>query len=158
MRDFETMIFNQINRFDDAEHEALMGVWWSGVLLKQQSRRFFKGHAATELQFNAMMALKYADAPFSQQDLSERLLVDKSNLTGLVDSLEKLGFVKRCKVRGDRRFYHLKLTDDGLAFLDKVEKPYRKLVHKIMSVFTPDELRHLTESMVRLQQGMEEMK
>lgn len=149
------MIFNEINRFDDPEHEALMGVWWSGILLKQQSRRFFKGRAATESQFNVMMTLKYAERPLSQQDLSERLLVDKSNLTGLIDSLEKQGFVRRHKVPDNRRSYRLELTESGLAFLGEVENSYRALVHRIMSVFSAEEMRRLTEYMVRLQSGLD---
>ena len=149
------MIFNQVNHFDDAEHEALMGIWWSGILLKQQARRFFKNHVASESQFNVMMALKYAGKPLSQQDLSERLLVDKSNLTGLIDSLEKLDFVKRCNVPNDRRLYRLELTAQGAAFLNEVETPYRELVKKIMSVFNADDLKQLTGYMVRLQVGLE---
>ena len=149
------MVFNQKNHFDDVEHEALMGIWWSGVLLKQLSRKFFKARIVSESQFNVMMALKYAEEPLSQQELRERLLVDKSNLTGLIDALEKLGFVKRRKVRGDRRYYHLKLTDDGLKSLDKLEGPYRELVHEIMSVFNRKEMKQLTSFMERLQAGLE---
>jgi len=149
------MIFNQNNRFDDPVHETLMGIWFSGVKLKQYARRFFKDYAVNESQFNVMMTLKYADKPMSQQDLSERLLVDKSNLTGLIDSLEKLKFVKRRSVPGDRRFYRLELTADGSAFMDTVEPAYRQTVHSAMSVFTSDEMQLLTDYMARLQQKLE---
>ncbi len=152
------MGFNKVNHFDDSLHEALMSVWWSGILLKRQARRFFRDRIASESQFNVMMLLKYAEKPLSQQNLSERLLVDKSNLTGLIDSLEKLGFVKRRKSPDDRRFYRLTLTGKGAAFLNEVEGPYRELVHKIMSVYSPSEMEHLTELMVRLQSGLEDAK
>lgn len=152
------MVFNEINSFDDVEHEALMGIWWTGVLLKQQSKRFFKERGVTESQFNAMMALKYAEKPLSQQDLSDRLLVDKSNMTALVDSLEKQKLVKRCKERSDRRFYRVKLTSDGMSLLNEIEKPYRELVHRIMSVFSQEEMKAITEKMVRVQRNMESSK
>ena len=149
------MIFNEVNQFKDAQHEALMGLWWSGVLLKQQARTFFRDHIVSESQFNVMMALRYAEKPLSQQELSIRLLVDKSNLTGLIDSLEKLDFVKRCKVPDDRRSYQLELTKPGADFLNRVETSYRELVERIMSVFDADELRQITDYMVRLQAGLE---
>lgn len=150
------MIFNQINHFDDEEHETLMGVWWAGTLLKQKARRFFKKHPVSDSQFNALMILKYAETPLTQQDLSGRLLVDKSNVTSLVDGLEKLGFVIREKVPGDRRFYRLTITQEGLDFLDIVELDYRNLIHRLMSVFSAEEMKQLTEYMVRLQTGLEQ--
>ena len=152
------MIFNQVNNFDDREHEALMGIWSTGILLKQQSRRFFKDYVVSESQFNVIMTLKYAEKPLSQQALSERLLVDKSNLTGLVDGLEKLGFVKRRNVPNDRRLYRLELTEKGTSFLDEVEPSYRKLVKKIMSVYSADDLKQITAYMVRLQEGLDDNK
>ncbi len=150
------MVFNELNHFDDKEHETLMGIWWSGVLLKQRSRRFFRQYPVSDSQFNALMLLKYADRPFTQQDLSERMLVDKSNITILIDELEKLGFVRRSKIPGDRRFYHLEITGDGVAFFDSVEQEYRALIHDAMSIFTPEELAEITRYMVRLQAGLEE--
>ena len=152
------MPFNSVNRFEDAEHEALMGVWWSGVLLRQIARRFFRDQTVAESQFNVLMALRYAERALSQQDLSERLLVDKSNLTGLIDGLMKRGFVRRFREKRDRRFYRLKLTGEGAEFLEKLEPAYLELVHGIMNEFTPEERTRLTEYMVRLQRRMEQWK
>ncbi len=149
------MIFNSDNRFEDKEHEALMGLWWSGVLLKRESKKFFKGRAFSESQFNVLMSLKYADRDLSQQDLSRRLLVDKSNLTDLIDTLEELDFVRRRKEPQDRRFHRLELTEKGRMFLQGIEPAYWELVHRIMSVFREDEICRITEYMVRLQEGLE---
>lgn len=150
------MIFNQINRFDDPEHEAMMGVWWSGILLKQQAKRFFRIHPVSDSQFNAMMTLKYAEKELSQQELSERLLVDKSNMTSMIDGLEKLGFVVRNQLPGDRRFYRILLTESGAAFLDGIEKDYRALIHRLLAHFSPDEMKQLTQFMVRMQTNLDQ--
>ena len=58
----------------------------------------------------------------------------------------------------DRRFYRLKLTDEGVALLAELEPGYLELVHGIMEVFTPEERTRLTEYMVRLQSSMEQWK
>lgn len=149
------MVFNETQPFDDKEHEAFIGLWYTGVMLKRRSRQFFRNHPVNDSGFNALMALKYAEKPLSQQDLSLRLLVDKSNITAVVDALEKLGYVKRAKMPGDRRFYRLKITPAALAFLDTVEKDYRAEVHRIMSCFSPAEVAAITAFMVRVQKGME---
>jgi len=92
----------------------------------------------------------------SQQELSERLLVDKSNMTSMIDGLEKLGFVTRNQLPGDRRFYRLLLTESGAAFLDGIEKDYRALIHRILARFSPDEMKQLTQFMVRMQTNLKE--
>ena len=151
------LVFNQINKFTDVEHEALMGIWWSGALLKQCARRFLKKHTSTEAQFNILMSLKYAEKPLSQQELSDRIFVDKSNLTVLIDSLESLGFVTRSRVKEDRRAYHLHLTEQGMEFITNIEKPYRELIHNILAGFSEDEMRQRIGYMVRIQQAMEKL-
>jgi len=147
-------IFNQLNHFDDKRHEAVMGVWWSGLRLKQMSRNFFRGSVISEMQFNVLMALKYAEKPLSQQALSDRLLVDKSNLTGMIDELEKLEYMERRPVPGDRRRYQLKLTRKGTAVLNTVEPAYRELIARLTSDFSDEEIDKLTELMVRFQAMM----
>lgn len=151
------MVFNEINRFDDTEHETMMGIWWSGILLKQVARKFFKDTPVSDSQFNALMVLKYAEKKLSQQELSERLLVDKSNVTVIADGLEKIGFAKRKKLPGDRRFYQLVLTPAGAEFLDKIETEYRQLIHEMLSDFSEKEMKQLTGYMVRLQRRVSQL-
>jgi len=150
------MIFNQIISFDDKEHETLIGIWWSGLMLKQQARKFFKHYTVSETQFNVLMVLKYASGPLTQQQLSERLLVDNSNLTGLIERMEKTGFVEKKKDSRDYRCYCITLSQSGKDFLNEVEGPYREFVHKIMSVFNDKEKSRLIENMVRLQRELGE--
>jgi DNA-binding MarR family transcriptional regulator len=45
--------------------------------------------------------------------LSERLKVTSSNLTGVVDRLERKGLVKRFRSQEDRRVQHIEMTPAG---------------------------------------------
>ena len=146
--------YNQTVRFDDKEHEALMGVWWTGILLKKQAKHFFSDFLSSEVQFNIMMVLKYAEQPLTQNEIGERLLVDKSNITGMLDRMEKSGLLRRVSVPGDRRCYNVQLTAAGLDILEKVEGPYRDYIKDLMAIFQPEELDHLAEYMVRMQQAI----
>ena len=151
-----TLHFNRDIEFDDLDHEALMGVWWTGVLLKKQARRFFRETLASEAQFNIMLLLKYAEAPLTQNELSDKLLVDKSNVTGLVNRMAAAGLLRRVQVPNDRRAYHLKLTSAGLKLLNQVEQPYREEIARIMHVFSFEEMQMLNRLMQRLQKSLEE--
>ena len=49
-------------------------------LMKRLARRFFRSTDLSEAEFNLLVVLRHADTDLSQRDLSERLLVDKSNV------------------------------------------------------------------------------
>ena len=147
--------YNEVNRFANPSHEALMGVWWSGLMLKRTARAFFRAHAVSDTQFNALLVLKVAGRPLTQRELGERLLVDKSDLTGVIDRMEKAGLVARHAVKGDRRCNAVALTDAGRAALAAAESDYITLVTRVMSAFTADETAMLTKLMVRLHDALD---
>ena len=149
------MHYNEINTFANPAHEALMGVWWSGLTLKKAARAFFRAHAVTDTQFNAMVVLKVAGRPLAQKELCARLLVDKSDLTGLLNRMEKAGLVKRKGVKQDKRLNAVSLTAKGLAELERTEPDYAALVNRTMSVFKPEEIATLTGLMLKLHDSLE---
>jgi DNA-binding MarR family transcriptional regulator len=51
--------------------------------------------------------------------LSERIFRSKHAVTRVVDKLEKLGFVKRGNIGGDRRVRKVSITKEGLTFVKK---------------------------------------
>ncbi|GAA0573920.1 MarR family winged helix-turn-helix transcriptional regulator [Actinomadura livida] len=59
------------------------------------------------------MALMNLDAPAPMRRLAEWLRCDASNVTGIVDGLERRGLVERRPDPGDRRVKHLVLTEEG---------------------------------------------
>jgi DNA-binding MarR family transcriptional regulator len=145
---------NELVSFEDRDHEALMGVWWTGILLKKQAKQFFSNFLSSEAQFNIMMVLKYAAKPLTQSELGEQLLVDKSNITGLLDRMEKVGLIRRLSVPEDRRCYHIDLTESGRAILEKVEQPYRNYVKKLMATFSAQEIDDINRYMARLEKAV----
>jgi DNA-binding MarR family transcriptional regulator len=75
----------------------------------------------------------------TQNDLSRKLLVDKSNITGLLDRLEKQGLLIRTNVEGDRRSYHVELTREGKRVVSKLDKRYLSAVESVMGELSADE-------------------
>ena len=124
---------------DDRNQEAMVSFWWTSTLLRKSARGFFKSCGTSEAQFNLLMTLKRSDGPLTQNDLSRELLVDKSNITGLLDKLEEQALIKRNRVAGDRRSYHITLTESGRKLIDEVDPLYAETVAGIMSRFSPEE-------------------
>ena len=72
--------------------------------------------------------------------IQEALGVTSGNMTGRLDGLEKLGFVKR-SVSEDRRAYDLLLTEKGRQIYADAKKDYMKAVRLLYAGFTAEELR-----------------
>ena len=123
----------------DKQHEAIVSFWWTSAMLKKISRRFFRENYSSEAHFNLLMTLRRSEGPITQNELSQKLLVDKSNITGLLDKLEALGQIKRNKVPGDRRSYHVTLTKAGHELVDGLDVLYSEMVQQVMSIFTEEE-------------------
>jgi DNA-binding MarR family transcriptional regulator len=58
--------------------------------------------------------------PLSMRELADRLYLDPSNLTALVDRLEDLGLVERTADADDRRVKRLVITARGEAVADEI--------------------------------------
>jgi len=58
------------------------------------------------------------------------MVSSRSNITSLIDKLQKKGFVNRLPVSGDRRAYVVELTDEGRKRIEKIEPKYLEAVEK----------------------------
>jgi DNA-binding MarR family transcriptional regulator len=135
-------------------HEALVNVWWTGTLLKQAARRFLKSTACTEAEFNLLIVLRHSKEVLSQNDLSDRLLVDKSNITLLIDRMEKAGLIERNPSPGDRRRYDITLTNEGLRRIDEIDPVYHEMVRRLMSELDDEEYRTLIRLTRKVREGL----
>jgi DNA-binding MarR family transcriptional regulator len=88
------------------------------------SRIFFERWDLSPSQFNVLNLLHLNPDGLSQTDLSRQLIMHRSNLTGLVDRLEKRGLVARREVASDRRAYSVVLTAAGTKLLREILPRY----------------------------------
>ena len=132
-------------------HEALLSLVRTSSLMQKLSDRFFSRFGLTDVQFNILMILKeHRSEGLSQQQLSEHLIVTKSNVVGLIDRLERSGYVTREAHPSDRRFNQIVLTSKGEQLEARIEKLYFKEVDKLMNVLSAQEKRSLIRAMERI--------
>jgi DNA-binding MarR family transcriptional regulator len=134
-----------------ANHEALLSLVRTSSLMQKLSDRFFSRFGLTDVQFNILMILKeHRKEGLSQQELSEHLIVTKSNVVGLIDRLERSGYVKREAHPSDRRFNQIVLTRKGEQLEARIEKLYFTEVDKMMNVLSASEKRSVIRAMERI--------
>ena len=94
--------------------------------------------------------------PMSPSQLGDRLIVARATVTGLLDSLERRGFVMRTAHPTDRRSVVVAITSDGLDVLQRL----RTLVHghekAWLAAFTSDELAGYILLLQRIQESLSE--
>ena len=93
--------------------------------------------------------------PISPSELGDRLIVTRATVTGLLDSLERRGFVRRSANPVDRRSLLAEITPAGLD----VVAALRTLVHRNekawMGFFSDAELRDYIDLLHRIQAHLE---
>lgn len=83
-------------------------------------------------------------------DVARRLMVTPAVVTGLIDRLERRGFVRRIGGGSDRRRVHLALTDEGRAASEFVENHLVREIARRIETLSTEEMVHLNQGLVTL--------
>jgi DNA-binding MarR family transcriptional regulator len=105
---------------DKLATEVVVNLLRAHSLLAGELNRRFRSHDLTGPSFNVLSILAGAGEPLSPHELGERLLVTRGTVTGLLDTLEKQGLVRRVPHPSDRRMLLIELTDSARTLLDEV--------------------------------------
>jgi len=107
-------------------YQALLELLRTADTIWNASRVFFERWELSPSQFNVLNLLRLNPAGLSQTDLSRQLITHRSNVTGLLDRLERRGLVARREVAADRRAYNVVLTPAGVRLLRVILPRYLK--------------------------------
>jgi DNA-binding MarR family transcriptional regulator len=131
--------------FEVLSHEAILNIYYTTSLIKKQADEFFSGFGLTDVQFNVLMLLHHQSSPeegLSQVQLSNMMLVNRANITSLIDRMEKADLVTRTAA-ADRRYNIIKMTGKGQKLFAGVEPLYARQVKKIMACLKDVEQRRV---------------
>jgi len=100
-------------------------------------------------QFGVLEALFHL-GPQCQNVLGNKILKSNSNMTTVIDNLEKRDLVKRERSLEDRRMITIILTEKGKALIEKVLPQHVASIAKQFEVLTPEEHVQLGEILRKL--------
>ncbi|HTQ31182.1 MAG TPA: MarR family transcriptional regulator [Opitutaceae bacterium] len=115
--------------------------------LLRESRKFFRPLGVTEAQFNVLNVLAGAPDGVSQRELSDVLVVDRSNVTTLLDRMEKAGLVRRADHPSDRRVYQIFLTEKGRKLWARVHPLYLRAVAHVTGGLSARQMQECSETL-----------
>jgi MarR family 2-MHQ and catechol resistance regulon transcriptional repressor len=93
-------------------------------------------------QFAALEALHHL-GPLGQGALASKLMSSASNLSTVLDNLERAGLVKRTRGTEDRRYVTVALTEAGRARIEEVFPAQAARIRALMGALRPDEIEEL---------------
>jgi len=111
---------------------------------------FLKKHNLSMGKLNILIAIKHhgGNKGIRQVKVSQHLIVTPSNMTKMIDKLEKEDFVTRSALKGDRRVNIVKITKKGSRLLDSVWEGYNEKLKEAISCLNLDKQKKLASLLV----------
>lgn len=138
-----------------SDQESAAVVTWLRLMrvyhrIQQAAASQLRDHGLTLSQFD-VLAQVGADEGLTQQDLADRLLVTKSNVSQLLDRMARSGLVER---EPEGRVCRLRLTAQGRAIREKVLPLHEALITEQFAALDVDERTTLQRILRELDQAL----
>ncbi len=137
----------------DLGYELTRAVMTTADTFLREGQRLFRPHGITAAQYNVLSVLAAAGEGISQRELGDVLVVDRSNVTGLVDRMEKAGWVRRTDDPADRRVYRVMLTPSGRRLWEKISPAYEAVVLQVVDGLSEKQANVTLLGLKQLQSG-----
>jgi DNA-binding MarR family transcriptional regulator len=113
------------------------------------------GVGMTGARFTLLLTLYFAhDNLLAQNEISRELSVSRTNITNLIDGLEKDGLVERVPNPADRRVSYARLTGAGKQLCLTVLPDMTQFMQNHLDGFSPEETRQLKAYLYRIQRNV----
>ena len=100
-------------------------------------------------EFRVLVSLSES-GPRAMVELAKDQMVTQAAITGIVDSLEKLGLAARERSETDRRVVRVSITKKGEDEVRKGQRLYRKFIEKSTSQISASELNDMLKTLDRM--------
>ncbi|MEO8067256.1 MAG: MarR family transcriptional regulator [Flavobacteriales bacterium] len=108
--------------------------YWCSIAAHQYFARLQEklGHLDITHWFYVLLSIEEGQGKLSQQELADKLDLDKVAMTRALDHFVEKGYVERCDCEGDRRKYLIKLTAKAKPAVKAIRKAYEELNDEAM--------------------------
>jgi DNA-binding MarR family transcriptional regulator len=144
----------QFPDLEPAACEAFMHLIRASEEVIRVMNAHFAAHNITQGRFLVMMLLleKTGDCPrpTTPAELADMASVSRATITGLLDTLERDGFVLRRPDPADRRQMSVHLTPKGQEFMHGILPDHFRLITRLMGNLSSDEQQTLSRLLTKV--------
>lgn len=111
----------------------------------------------TPPQFHSLLWLGH-DGPLAMRELARLLGISDKTVTGVVDRLERRGYVQRLRDAADRRVIRVKLTRKGVATWKKLDAQIEAGITLVLGLLSAEDRRDLMRIFTNLGERVGQMR
>ncbi|GAA3933202.1 MarR family transcriptional regulator [Chitinophaga oryziterrae] len=133
-------------KFRDEHHKVVVNLLYTGNWLRDALGTNLKAHGLLPQHYNALRIIRGKHPePLSAGSIKEVMLDKASDVTRLLDKLEKLNFIQRRLCPHNRRKMDINITTQGLLLLDQLDEPMDGFYKDLIERLTEDEAKTLSD-------------
>ena len=143
----------KMNRgFESVQQEALISLARTQNVIDPFFSSIFSEFKITAPQYNVLRILKGCPDPHGMPctSIGERMVTRDSDITRLVDKLEKASLVERYRPESDRRKVLVKITEQGLSLLKQIHPKLDQTHHALLKHVPEPELQTLVKTLAKI--------
>jgi len=134
----------QSRPFASAAEEAQLGVLRTAEVLGRGTVELLRPFGLTPTQYNVLRILRGAGPEgLPCAEVGTRMLTHEPDVTRLLDRLQRAGLIARARAVEDRRVVLTRITEAGLALLERLDAPVAELSRRRLGTISESDLRSL---------------
>lgn len=139
----------QTKPFASIEEEVFLNLQRTAYVLRQYNDEVLKREDLTNIQYNVLRILRGAGKDgLACSKISERLVTKDSDITRVLERLQKRNLIIRERAEEDRRVIVSKITEKGLKVLERLDDPVQEKNINLLGHLGNDMLQQLNALLV----------
>jgi DNA-binding MarR family transcriptional regulator len=145
----------QSKPFPSPVAEALLSILRTAAVIEHHLAEVLKPFGITTTQYNVLRILRGAGQKgMCGREVGERLVSKVPDVSRLLDRTEDLGLIRRERDPEDRRHVTARITDKGLAVLEKSTPALEAIQRRRFGRLDPEGLQRLITALEDVRSGM----
>jgi DNA-binding MarR family transcriptional regulator len=101
--------------------ECFLNFYTVAEMLRERFRKLVVRHGVpSDAAFNVLAILEHSRGPVTPSEIAQRMILSRATVTGLLDTLEKRGYIRRVTKVADARTRPIVITSKGTAVWRKL--------------------------------------
>jgi len=141
------------HKYNELRHR-LWVLWHNTVDLisKYEEAGFRKNAGLSYQQYLILHTMTNLGNPVTATDMVDKVNRNTNTISTMLDRMEKQGLVRKLRDLSDRRQVRVEITEYGLEKLDQATKVGWRLVERLMSSYSDEDLKVLAQELKKLRE------
>jgi DNA-binding MarR family transcriptional regulator len=115
------------------EEAAYLNIQRTAETLAWKLTELLRPSGITATQYNVLRILRSAGScGLACSEIAERMVTRDSDVTRLLDRMEKMGLITRCREQRDRRVVTTCVTSEASRLLEELDGPVARLMEELL--------------------------